>query len=332
MPQTWVVRAGNGNELIDPFRQQSVVAIGWNDLGNLSHTESREDIKRLYRDSHPEYSENRMNNHVGQVFRFAHKMADGDIVLTYDNSVREYHIGYLTGSYEWRPGDGVRGYSHVRPVDWLDEPIGRDTFSTSLKNALGSPLTVFSVDDYRDEIDTVLSDEEPISADPEDNEEDEESDPLSGVESRADERISDILANMDPFDFEELVAAVLRSMGYTANRTGEGADHGVDITAHPDALGFETPVIKVQVKRRQDAMGSSEIRDFIGTLTQDETGLYVSTGGYTRHACSERERTNKRLTLLDREEFVDLLKQHYQNIDPEHQAYVPLKRIYIPAE
>lgn len=292
MSQTWVVRAGNGNELIEPFKHRSIVAIGWEDLGDLSDTDSREDIKRLYRDTHPEYSENRVNNHAGQLFRFVHRIHDGDMVLTYDNSVREYHVGYIDGSYEWRPNDGIGQYPHVRSVDWLDEPIDRDAFTTPLKNALGSPLTVFSIDEYRSEIDATVSGDRTEAIDPENDEDDYGSDLLDGVESRANERISDVIANMDPFDFEELVAAVLRAMGYTANRTSEGADHGVDIVAHPDALGFETPVIKVQVKRRQDAMGSRELRDFIGTLNENETGLYVSTGGYTRHARDERERTS----------------------------------------
>lgn len=36
--------------------------------------------------------------------------------------------------------------------------------------------------------------------------------------------------------------------------------------ASPDGLGLENPRIKVEVKHRQNSMGASEIRNFIGRL------------------------------------------------------------------
>ena len=57
---------------------------------------------------------------------------------------------------------------------------------------------------------------------------------LHEVESTAQELISDIISQIDPFDFEELVAAVLRAMGYAANTTADGEDNGVDVIAHSD--------------------------------------------------------------------------------------------------
>ena len=69
------------------------------------------------------------------------------------------------------------------------------------------------------------------------------------VRGQAEELISDKIAHMDPFDFEELVAALLRSMGYFARRTEQGPDRGVDVIAQSDALGLESPRIKVQVKQ-----------------------------------------------------------------------------------
>jgi len=86
------------------------------------------------------------------------------------------------------------------------------------------------------------------------------------VENQADELISDILANMDPFVFEELVAAVLRAMGYHAKKTRDSQDRGIDVVAHPDSLGFESPYIKAQVKRQQSKVGSPDMRAFTGTL------------------------------------------------------------------
>jgi len=44
------------------------------------------------------------------------------------------------------------------------------------------------------------------------------------------------------------VANLLRTMGYRTRVSPEGPDGGIDIIAHKDELGFEPPIIKVQVK------------------------------------------------------------------------------------
>ena len=190
-------------------------------------------------------------------------------------------------------------------------------------------MTVFSLDDILSEIEEVLTGErtEP------DDEEDEDTPPFHvDVKSKADELISDIIAHIDGEQFEDLVAAVLRAMNYEAQTTSGGADHGVDVIAHPDSFGFNDPLIKAQVKHRSSKTGSGDIRDFIGTLGNDEKGLFVSTGGYTSSAQEEAERTDHRVTLIDRDDFVDLLLDHYEELETEYTNLVPLKRVYVPTE
>ena len=93
--------------------------------------------------------------------------------------------------------------------------ISRDAFSTATKNTLGSTLTVFSVDNCLEEIERVIVGDDEPEAEPE-----QDAPPyFHEVESTAQELISDIISQIDPFDFEELVAAVLRAMGYAATRT-----------------------------------------------------------------------------------------------------------------
>ena len=62
-------------------------------------------------------------------------------------------------------------------------------------------------------------------------------------------------------------------MGYQAITTDSGPDRGIDIVAHPDALGFEKPLIKVQVKHLESTTGGPDMRSFIGTLRSGESGL-----------------------------------------------------------
>lgn len=56
---------------------------------------------------------------------------------------------------------------------------------------------------------------------------------------------------MAPYEFQNLVAALLEAMGYHVHWVAPpGPDKGVDIIAGADQLSIEDPRIKVQVKHR----------------------------------------------------------------------------------
>lgn len=323
-----MVRAGNRNELISEFEEGGFVAVGWEHLKDLSDLETRRQVKTRYDEVFDGHSKNRRNVNAGQAYRFAHKIQDGDLVLSYDKARREYLVGIVQGSYEWNPRVAPAGYPHVRRVEW-DERVPRDAFPTNVKNMLGATQTVFSLDEHLDKILRVVQGEEaPVEV-----EEDDDAPPYhEEVEGKADELISDQIARLDPYDFQDLVAAVLGAMGFETTVSPPGPDEGVDILAHPDDLGFESPVVKVQVKQRKSAAGASDMRSFIGTLEDGEKGLFVSTGGYTSQAEHRAKKKGSDLTILDRDEFIDLFIKHYDDIDPEHQALVPLKRVYVPTQ
>ena len=58
--------------------------------------------------------------------------------------------------------------------------------------------------------------------------------------------------------------------------------------------------------------------------------LYISTGGFSKEANYEAERANVPVTLIDLDALVMLLTEHYDHLDAETRALVPLKRIYWP--
>lgn len=88
----------------------------------------------------------------------------------------------------------------------------------------------------------------------------------------------------------------------------------------------------MQVKHRQGAASGPEMRSFLGTLRSGDSGLYVSTGDFTRDATLEAERSREPLKLLDRDDFIRLLLEHYEALDPEYKARVPLRKVWVPAE
>lgn len=138
-----------------------------------------------------------------------------------------------------------------------------------------------------------------------------------------------IMANMTGYEFEELVAHLLECMGYTARVTQRSGDGGVDVIAHMDALGFQPPIIKVQCKRITSQTPRPDVDQLLGTLGEGEYGLYINLGSYSRSSI-ELERNRAKLRLIDGEQFVELVLEHYPKLAPRFRSIIPLKQIYVP--
>lgn len=104
-------------------------------------------------------------------------------------------------------------------------------------------------------------------------EEDAIADPLSDIENQALERIKDQVNELGWDDMQQLVAGILRAMGYKTEVSPAGSDRGKGIVASPDGFGFEHPRIVVEVKYRKGQMGSQDICSFLGGGHKDDHGL-----------------------------------------------------------
>ena len=131
--------------------------------------------------------------------------------------------------------------------------------------------------------------------------------------------------------FAESVAHLLGAMGYRSRVSSEGPDGGVDIIAHKDEPGFEPPIIKVQVKSTEGSVGEPVVSALYGkVVAAGEYGLLVTLGTITAQARTfARGKSN--LRLIDGEELVDLVLQHYEQFDSKYKGLIPLKRVYVPA-
>ena len=141
------------------------------------------------------------------------------------------------------------------------------------------------------------------------------------------------LTTMPPYEFQDLVAALLRAMGYHVGWVAPpGKDGGVDILAYNDPLGTRPPRMKVQVKRQQQKVTVDGLRAFLAVVGADEVGVFVNTGGFTDDAKGEaRAQHGKRETLVDIERLVDLWTEHYANLDESGRRRLPLQPIYFLA-
>ena len=100
-------------------------------------------------------------------------------------------------------------------------------------------------------------------------------------------------------------------MGYRTRVSAEGPDGGIDVIAHRDELGFEPPMVKVQVKSTEGSVGDPLVSGFYGKVAQGEFGLLVTLGTFTAQARTF-ERSKSNLRLIDGDELVELIFQHYE--------------------
>ena len=149
------------------------------------------------------------------------------------------------------------------------------------------------------------------------------------AEEQAWAEISQYLRSMNPFDFQDLVADLLRAMSYHVTWISPpGKDGGIDILAWPDALGTHPPRIKVQVKRQQQAVSVEGLRSFMALLGDDDVGLFVCTGGFTKDAEVEaRTQEKRRVTLIGLDKLFDLWVEHYNKLSDQARRRLPLRPI-----
>ncbi len=326
----WMIRAGRGGVYAQSWLDDGVIGIGWDFGGVNVASMTKKQIHDTYVDFHADESRGRVGAAVSQIYKFAHDMAEGSAVVMYEPETRLYHLGKVTGPCVASDEDGV---AYRRTVTW-GETAPRDALLPASKNSLGGISTIFSVSaKVMDDLRRVANMKTPAPAAPSADDEDEGTDEevRYATFDNGIERIKDRILTVDPDDMERLVAGLLRAMGYHASVTPKGSDGGRDVVASPDALGLETPRIVCEVKHRKGAMGAPELRAFIGGLRGGDRGLYVSTGGFTKEARYEADRSNVPVRLLDIDGFARLYAEYYDRTDEDARAILPLVRIWWPA-
>lgn len=332
MRPMWKVNAGRRSVLASEFLSRNVVAIGWREAGDYSGAKTRVDVLERVAAAYPANTDQQNNVGAGQVWRFLDEVAIGDGVLTYDPASRLYHIGEIAGPPIYAP-DQIEALPVQRAVRWK-EAVSRDALSQAAKGRLGAILTLFKVapETVAEIIELAAghSKSAPSTSDPEDGPL-AAVDPFAELEDQAIERIKDRLLALDWEEMQELVAALLRALGYRTIVSPVGADRGKDIIASRDGFGFESPRIVVEVKHRKGAMGAQEIRSFLGGRHADDRGLYVSTGGFTKEAIYEAERASTVTHLMTLDGLAEALVSQYDQLDETGRRLLPLRRIYWPA-
>ncbi len=326
-PNLWGIHAGKTGDADSLFLKKHCVALGWARMGDLSAIKAdRDAFKAKVLASYPEAKPGAIPNNAGQLFRFAHEMKQGDFVIYSSKRDRLVHMGRVEGGYEYDPKTEP-GYPHLRNVEWL-KAVPRTHFSQGALYEIGSAMSLFAVKNYADEYRAAMegkaaapapvAQDESVAAVAEDIE-----------ETTRDFVLKQLAQELKGHPFADFVAHLLNAMGYRTRVSPEGPDGGIDIVAHKDELGFEPPIIKVQVKSSEGSIGDPVVSALYGKVGAQEFGLLVTLGTFTAQA-KNFAKSKSNLRLVDGDELVEMIFHHYDQFDARYKGVLPLKRVYVP--
>ncbi len=150
----WMVRAGRGCGYFDQFKTQGAVAIGWEELGDLSRfgdlTKSSAKLEAALKRrwprhydlrSNPRKAAARLEASVRQIRMFLFEIQSEHQVITYDGD-GTYLVGKIASGYE--PGVTTLEYPNVRRVRWQGE-ASRSALLDGSRGELNQDQTVFPI-------------------------------------------------------------------------------------------------------------------------------------------------------------------------------------------
>ena len=167
MVNSWVIRLGDGGEYAEICRAKGYVAIGWNELSDLTwlknalETEGLEKLRKLYEKKWgKEQNDRQISIGCGQVYRFVREIKVDDYILS-PTTKRTILIGIVVGDYYFEKKKDDCDYRQRRKIRWLKE-ILRDNMSKSLRNSLGGHVAVYKLTGHNEEIKALLEGKELI--------------------------------------------------------------------------------------------------------------------------------------------------------------------------
>ncbi|WP_175962592.1 restriction endonuclease [Burkholderia pyrrocinia] len=132
----------------------------------------------------------------------------------------------------------------------------------------------------------------------------------------------DALLELRPEEFENLISALYKKLGYDVFITQRSRDGGIDVEARcGDAGGRE--LLLVQCKRYTNVVRVQAVRELMGVVArrQANKGVIVTTSGFTKTA-HEEAKTNPIIELIDFPTLNRLLNLHFGAKWPQRVSYL----------
>lgn len=147
---------------------------------------------------------------------------------------------------------------------------------------------------------------------------------ITKVQSEFKKELRNLLINLHPQKFEELIRLLLEEMGFEeTERTPYGNDKGIDVRGILRTNALSEVKVAIQAKRWTNNIGSGVVRDLRGSLkvADSEQGLIITPSGFSSGAREEaRSPWKTTISLIDGDQLVDLLIQY--NVGVKNLEYI----------
>lgn len=112
--QYWTFSPGEDAEIWEEFQQQGIMAIGWDEMGDLRLFKSKDDMRLKLQELWPNDSDKKNDAHA--CWQFVHDIEPGDVIFAKQGSTQLLGYGVVGSDYDF---DTTRTrYKHVRKVKW----------------------------------------------------------------------------------------------------------------------------------------------------------------------------------------------------------------------
>lgn len=328
----WGIRAGKHGESELYNVEHSIVAIGWNEVGDLSQFTSREALQSAVTRAYPGKPIETTRVWTGELWAFKEKIKEGDWVAIPLKISSALAIGKVTGPYIYSP-EAPEGSRHQRSVEWVTTDLARNMIDADLLASLGSTLTVFRVkrNNAEQRLEALVLGKAPAVPRSNSDVPDDDDEPID-IEQFASDRIANHLSKkFHGHDLSRLIGEILIAEGYKVRVSPPGADGGVDIIAGSGPMGFDQPRIAVQVKSGKSPVDVGILRELQGVMPQfgAEHGLLVSWSGFNNAVTREARQLFFKVRLWDAGDVVASLQSNYEKLSKDIQAEIPLKRTWV---
>lgn len=332
----WMLRAGRHGEYEDRFLSTSRIYLTWGDTftGDARQFQSRAEIVQTLRERWAEASDGKIRNHAGQIWAFLRTMKPDDLVVVPGKKTPELHFGVIRSEAQYDAASAP-DYRHYREVTWLRD-VPRAAMDKDILYSLGAIMTICEIsrNDAEARVRRMLqlpaSKAAPAAASTPEAPREEAATSFDYEQLARDEIAALIIRRFKGHGLERLVEAILQAQGYVTYHSPAGADRGIDILAGSGDLGFGSPKICVQVKSEQMPIDRPTLNQLLGTMQAvgADQGLLVAWGGFKSTVQREVPQHFFKVRLWDQKTLLDQLFQHYDRLDEEIRAEIPLKRIW----
>jgi MoxR-like ATPase len=142
----WGLHPGKDDKALARFLGDSVVAIGWDELGDpRPYGNDQDALKEAVAKKFPDLKPGAIPVHAGVIRRFLYEMSPGDLVIT--PAGKDIHIFRVVGDAEY---DADKIYRTSRPAQ-LVRTVSRDNLSAGARQVLTSDVTLIRIQNESDE-------------------------------------------------------------------------------------------------------------------------------------------------------------------------------------